>query len=57
MENIDKRNVFYCGYDDPTNYIPRDNKLFFIGMPVDENDSPTLTNGVQCLNYINEINL
>jgi hypothetical protein len=57
MENISKENVFYCGYDIQTNYIPRDDKNFFIGMQMNENDEPTVPSGVQCLNYINEINL
>ena len=57
MENISNDEVFYCGYDIRTNYIPRDDKNFFIGMQMDENDEPTKPSGVQCLNYINEINL
>ena len=57
MENIDKDNVFYCGYDSEENYIPRDDKTFFIGMQLDEEDKPTVPSGVQCLNYLNEINL
>jgi hypothetical protein len=36
---------------------PGDDKNFFIGMQMDENDEPTKPSGVQCLNYINEINL
>ena len=57
MEEINKENIFYCGYDDRTNYIPRDDKNFFIGMQMDENDNPTNPSGVKCLQYINEINL
>lgn len=57
MEKIDKDNVFYCGYDSEENYIPRDDKTFFIGMQLDEKDKPTVPSGVQCLNYLNEINL
>jgi hypothetical protein len=57
MENISDDNVFYCGYDIQTNYIPRDDKTFFIGMQLNENDEPTVPSGVQCLNYLNEINL
>ena len=57
MEEINKENIFYCGYDDRTNYIPRDDKKFFIGMQMDENDNPTNPSGVKCLQYINEINL
>jgi|688.fasta_scaffold17075_4 hypothetical protein len=57
MENISDENVFYCGYDIQTNYIHRDDKTFFIGMQMNENDEPTVPSGVQCLNYLNEINL
>jgi hypothetical protein len=57
IENIDKKDIFYCGYDDNTNYIPRDNKDFFIGMQMDEHDNPTNPSGIKCLQYINEINL
>jgi len=31
--------TFYCGYDN-SEYIPRDNKNFFIGMQIDENEAP-----------------
>jgi hypothetical protein len=57
MERINKENVFYCGYDDRTNYIPRDNKNFFIGMQMDENDNPTDPSGIKCLQHITQINL
>jgi hypothetical protein len=57
MENINRSDVFYCGYDDNTNYISRDDKNFFIGMQMDEHDNPTTPSGYQCLNYLNELNL
>jgi hypothetical protein len=57
MEQINEENVFYCGYDDRTNYIPRDDKNFFIGMQMDENDNPTDPSGIKCLQHITEINL
>lgn len=57
MEQINEENVFYCGYDDRTNYIPRDDKNFFIGMQMDETDNPTDPSGIKCLQYITEINL
>lgn len=31
--------TFYCGFDN-NEYIPRDNKNFFIGMQIDENENP-----------------
>jgi hypothetical protein len=57
MEQVNGENVFYCGYNDRTNYIPRDNKNFFIGMQMDENDNPTDPSGIKSLQYITEINL
>jgi len=57
MENINKDSIFYCGYDSEFNYLTRDDKNFFIGMQMNENDEPTVPSGVQCLNYLNEINL
>jgi hypothetical protein len=57
MEKINKENIFYCGYDDHLNYIPRDDKNFFIGMQMDEDDKPTNPSGLKCLQYINDVNL
>jgi hypothetical protein len=57
MEQINKENIFYCGYDNKINYIPRDDKNFFIGMQMDENDNPTNPSGIKSLQYINEINI
>jgi hypothetical protein len=57
FEKIDKESIFYCGYDDKTNYIPRNNKNFFIGMQIDENNNPLNPSALQALNYLNDINL
>lgn len=57
MERINKKDVSYFGYDDPQSYIPRDDKNFFIGIQLDENDNPTVPSGELCLNYLNELNL
>ncbi len=57
MENIDKNNIFYCGYDSEENYIHRDNKDFFIGMQIDENDKPLVPSAIQALNYLKDLNL
>ena len=57
MQNVDKSNIYYCGFDDKTNYIPRDNKNFFIGMQLDENDEPTKPSGVLCVEHLNNLNL
>ena len=57
MENIDKSEVLYFGFDKPETYIPRDNKEFFIGIQLDENDNPTVPSGEKCLEYLKELNL
>jgi hypothetical protein len=57
IQNIESKNIFYCGFDEQENYIPRKDKSFFIGMQLDENDNPTEPSGVTCLNFLNEINL
>jgi hypothetical protein len=57
MGNIDKSEVLYFGFDKPETYIPRDNKEFFIGIQLDENDKPTVPSGEKCLEYLKELNL
>jgi hypothetical protein len=57
MVNIDKSEVLYFGFDKPETYIPRDNKEFFIGIQLDENDKPTVPSGEKCLEYLKELNL
>ena len=57
MKDIDKDNIYYCGYDIQDNYIPRDDKNFFIGLQLDENDNPIEPNGSHAIRYLNEVNL
>lgn len=57
FEQVGRSNIFYCGYDDLTNYIPRDDKNFFIGMQVDENNKPLVPSAIQALDYLTGINL
>jgi len=57
MQNISKDNIYYCGYDIQDNYIPRDDKNFFIGLQLDENDKPIEPNGIHSIRYLNEVNL
>lgn len=57
MDKIDKNSIFYCGFDESENYIPRNDKNFFIGMQVDENDNPLVPSATMALNYLNDINL
>lgn len=54
---IDRSLVYYCGYDIQTHYMPRDDRNFFIGMQLDEFDNPLDPSGIQCLNFLNELNL
>lgn len=57
MEKIEKNNIYYCGFDDKTNYIPRDDKNFFIGMQVDEKDLPLTPNATTSLKFLSELGL
>jgi hypothetical protein len=57
MENIDKNTIYYCGYDNQENYIPRNDENFFIGMQIDEHDKPLEPGALQALNYLKGINL
>jgi hypothetical protein len=57
MKNINKEDIYYCGYDIQDNYIPRDDKNFFIGLQLDENDQPIEPTGTHSIRYLNEINL
>jgi hypothetical protein len=57
MERKNKNEVFYCGFDDNENYIPRDNKNFFIGMQIDENEQPLNPSATVALEFLESINL
>lgn len=57
IKNIDNSNILYFGFDKPETYIPRDDKEFFIGIQLDENDKPIKPSGEQCLNFLKELNL
>lgn len=57
FENIDKKNVYYCGFDDETNYIKRDNLDFFIGIQLDEDDKPLIPSATLALDFLKSINL
>lgn len=57
MENIDKNTIYYCGYDNQENYIPRNDENFFIGMQIDEHGKPLEPGALQALNYLKGINL
>lgn len=56
MKDVDKINIEYCGYDIPETYIQRDNKDFFIGIQLDENDNPTYS-GLQGLEHLKNAGL
>jgi hypothetical protein len=56
MQNIDAANICYCGLDREDTYIPRDNKDFFIGMQVDENEQPLAPSAIQALSFLTELN-
>jgi hypothetical protein len=56
MENIDENYIFYCGLDRVDTYIPRNDKNFFIGMQIDENDNPLKPNAEVALSFLAELN-
>jgi len=45
-------NIYRCEYNS-SNYIPRDNKSFFIGIQLDENDNPLCQKSLAFLNDLN----
>lgn len=47
-----QNNIFYCSYE-TNNYIPRDNKSFFIGIQLDEHDNAICP---QSITYLCELN-
>lgn len=57
FKNIDKSNIYYCGFDDNTNYIKRDDKEFFIGIQLDENDSPIVPSATMALDFLKSLHL
>ena len=57
MKHVGSDEIYYCGYNDPTNYIPRDDKCFFIGMQMDENDLITNQNAVLSLKCLEEMSI
>ena len=52
-----KDKIYYCGFDQEDNYIPRDDKQFFIGMQVDEHDKPIVPGATQALDFLGELGL
>ena len=57
MNDISKEDIYYCGYDYRDNYIPRDDKNFFIGMQIDEHNNPLEPSAIQALNYLKDLNI
>lgn len=56
MENISQNEIFYCGFDEKNNYIPRNDKNFFIGMQIDEFDNPLKPSAEIALSFLAELN-
>lgn len=56
IDGIDKSDIFYCGFDKEETYIPRDDKNFFIGMQIDENDEPLKPSAEIALSFLKELN-
>jgi hypothetical protein len=57
IQNINPESITYFGFDKRETYIPRDDKKFFIGIQLDENDKPTVPSGEECLRFLNELSL
>jgi len=57
FESVDKSNVYYCGFDDQTNYIRRDNENFFIGIQLDENDNPIIPSATLAIDFLKSMRL
>jgi hypothetical protein len=57
FEDKDRNEIFYCGFDDHRNYISRDDKSFFIGIQLDENDSPVIPSAQLALEFLTNIKL
>lgn len=55
-EGISYEDVYYCGFDNEENYIRRDNKNFFIGIQLDEDDNLASDNAVKSLDFLSELN-
>lgn len=54
MQNVNENSIYHCCYDDPKNYIPRDDLQSFIGIQVDEHDVISNRNSILALSYIND---
>lgn len=57
MDNINKDDISYFSYEYKKNYIKRDDKNFFIGIQLDENDEVISPNSTLALKYLEDINL
>ena len=57
IEKVEPTNIYYCGYDNQENYIPRDDKDFYIGMQLDEHDLASCHNAIHSIQYLKDINL
>lgn len=57
IDGVDKKNISYFGFDKKENYIPRDDKNFFIGIQLDENENPVSPNSSLALEYLKNLNL
>ncbi len=55
MKSVSPKDIYYCGYDDPVNYIDRDDESFFIGMQMDESDGVSNENAILSLKYLKQI--
>jgi len=57
FHKIDRNNIFYCGFDDHTNYIKRDDLNFFIGIQLNENDEPIIPSATLAIDFLKSMNI
>lgn len=57
MNNVDMKKVSYFSFDKKEDYIPRDDKNFFIGIQLDENENVVSPNSTLALDYLKHLNI
>jgi hypothetical protein len=57
MSTVNKSDITYFGFDKPETYISRDDKNFFIGIQLDENDKPIIPSATVALEFLESLRL
>jgi len=56
-EKMTQNDIFYCGFDNNKNYIPRDDPNFFIGIQLNEKDEPIEPSATLALDFLKSLKL